>query len=83
MVRKILFAFITLAFLALPSYAEESGGFRFGTDAEIQQIMPKKPVRIKLKRKEDGTYTWELVGGDPDEVISVDMKLREYLKKVK
>jgi hypothetical protein len=67
----------------MPSHAEEGGGFRFSTDAEIQQVMPKKPVRIKLKRKEDGTYAWELVGSDPDEVISVDRKLREYLKKMK
>jgi predicted secreted protein len=46
---------------------------------EIQQIKPKKPVKIKLKRSAKDEYTWELSGDDADEIVRTDRKLRKML----
>jgi hypothetical protein len=46
---------------------------------EIQQVKPKKPVKIKLKRSTDGKYTWDLTGDDVDEIIRADKRLKKLL----
>ena len=46
---------------------------------EIQQVKPKKPVKIKLKRSPKDEYTWELSGDDADEIVKTDRKLRKML----
>jgi hypothetical protein len=78
--RAFSAALLSMLFIASPAFAADDTGFRFGTNPEIRQVRPEKPVRIKLKRKEDGTYTWELSGGNAEEVIKVDRQLRQYLK---
>jgi hypothetical protein len=46
---------------------------------EIQQVKPKKPVKIKLKRSADGKYTWDLNGDDVDEIVKADKRLKKLL----
>jgi hypothetical protein len=72
--------FLALMTLAAPVLGEEKEGFQFKTEPSIGYIKPEKPVRIKLKRKEDGTYLWELAGDDAEKIMAVDRKLREYVK---
>lgn len=44
---------------------------------EIQEIKPRKPVKIKLKRNASGSYSWEVSGDDADKIIEADKRLRE------
>jgi hypothetical protein len=46
---------------------------------ELQQIKPKKPVKIKLKRTAKDEYSWELSGDDVDDIVRTDQRLRKML----
>jgi len=79
--RRILGAGILLAFLfaaALPQAADKDA-FQIKKQPELQQIKPKKPVKIKLKRTAKDEYSWELSGDDADDIIQVDRRLRKML----
>lgn len=65
--------------LASITYPAEKEGFQFRKQPELQQIKPKKPVRIKLKRTAKDEYSWELSGDDADEIVKTDRKLRKML----
>lgn len=65
--------------LASITYPAEKEGFQFRKQPELQQIKPKKPVRIKLKRTAKDEYSWELSGYDADEIVKTDRKLRKML----
>jgi hypothetical protein len=71
---------IVMLLLAAPVFSAEEG-FKFYKSPEIRQQKIKKPVRIKLKRLENGKYTWELTGDSAEDVIEEDKKLREYIKQ--
>ncbi len=60
--------------------AAEKADFQFRKQAEIQQVRPQKPVKIKLHRNAKGEYSWDLNGDNVDEIVSVDRKLRKLLK---
>lgn len=60
-------------------HAVEKDGFQFKKQPELQQVKPKKPVKIKLKRSAKDDYTWELTGDDADDIIRIDKKLRKML----
>jgi predicted secreted protein len=67
----------------MPLYAlgaEKSQQFKFSKDQQIQQVKPKKPVRIKLHRNAKGEYSWDLTGDNVDEVFQADRRLRKLLK---
>ncbi len=53
--------------------------FQYGKNPEIQQIKPKKPVKIKLKRSAKGEYSWDLSGDSADDVVKTDQRLRKML----
>jgi len=59
--------------------AAEKDGFQFKKQPELQQIKPKKPVKIKLRRSPKNEYTWELAGDDADEIVKTDRRLRKML----
>lgn len=59
--------------------ASEKEGFQFKKQPELQQIKPKKPVKIKLRRSPREEYTWELAGDDADEIVRTDRRLRKLL----
>lgn len=75
----ILTALCILLFLAVLPGASEKEPFQIRKDPELQQIRPKKPVKIKLRRTAKDGYTWELTGDDADEIIRTDKKLRKML----
>ncbi|MGQ9571074.1 MAG: hypothetical protein ACUVUQ_09605 [Thermodesulfovibrionales bacterium] len=83
MLKKITFfialSFLIIFFLSTSSFSE-SKDFKFKKQLEIQQIKPKKPVRIKLRRSADDRYTWEITGDDVDEILKADRKLKRMLK---
>ncbi|MBI5632771.1 MAG: hypothetical protein HZA15_04770 [Nitrospirae bacterium] len=59
--------------------AVEKDGFQFKKQPELQQIKPKKPVKIKLRRSPKDEYTWELAGDDAEELVKTDRRLRKML----
>jgi len=59
--------------------AEEKKFPQIKKQPEMQQVRPKKPVRIRLKRSAEGKYTWELSGDDVDQIIRADSRLKKLL----
>jgi hypothetical protein len=61
--------------------SEDRKDVSFKKDAKVMQAKPWKVVHIKLKMDAKGEYTWELHGDDVDELLKVNAKLQEQLKK--
>ena len=59
--------------------AADKDGFQFKKQPELQQIKPKKPVKIRLRRSPKDEYTWELAGDDAEELVKTDRSLRKML----
>lgn len=81
--QKRIFPIIALSILLIifnlnPVFPENKN-FQLKKQPEIQQVKPKKPVKIKLKRLAEGKYTWELTGDDVNEVVKTDRRLRKLL----
>ncbi|TAN40405.1 MAG: hypothetical protein EPN25_07640 [Nitrospirae bacterium] len=70
---------LLVSLLSPPCQAAGKEGFAFNKQAELQQIKPKKPVKIKLKRTAKDEYSWELAGDDVDDIIQADRRLRKML----
>ena len=71
-----------MTFLLVPALAVETKDTKtpqIRKQPEIQQVKPRKPVRIKLKRTTEGKYTWDLSGDDADEIVKADKRLRKLL----
>jgi len=82
MKKKCLQAFITVfvvIFLSSFAFSVENKNIQIKKQPAIQQVKPKKPVKIKLKRSAEGKYTWELSGDDVDEIIKTDKRLKKLL----
>jgi hypothetical protein len=62
-------------------YTAEKAGFQFKKQLELQQVKPKKPVKIKLRRTAKDEYIWELSGDDADEIVKTDKRLRKMLNQ--
>lgn len=79
--RKFVMVIILMPLILYGSsaYASDKEHFQFKKNPELQQVKPKKPVKIKLKRTATGKYTWDLTGDDVDEIIKIDKKLRKML----
>lgn len=80
----LIFSFLFITLFALSPYcalsAEQKQSFQFSQDRQIQQIKPKKPVKIKLHRTPKGEYSWDLTGDNIDEVVQADRRLRKLLR---
>ena len=70
---------ISIAFFISPAFSVDNKNLQIKKQPEIQQVKPKKPVRIKLKRLADGKYTWDLTGDDVDEIVRADKRLKKLL----
>lgn len=79
--RRISIFIIVLALFCFiaSAYTAEKDSFQFKKQPELQQIKPKKPVKIKLRRSAKDEYTWELTGDDAEEIIRTDKRLRKML----
>lgn len=84
MLKRVLLLSVLLSiyivFILGHSFSEDTKNFQIKKHPEIQQIKPKKPVRIKLRRAADDKYTWEITGDDVDEIVRADRKIRKMLK---
>ena len=76
---RIIIIALSLCLFLPSAYAAEKDNFQFKKQTELQQIKPKKPVKIKLRRSAKDEYTWELTGDDADEILKTDKKLRKML----
>ena len=81
--KKLFFIFtvilVSLHLTLVPVFSADNKPLQIKKQPEIQQIRPKKPVKIKLKRTGEGKYTWDLTGDDVDELVRADKKLRKLL----
>jgi hypothetical protein len=77
----ILFSilFILSPVILSPAFSLDTKNTLVKKQPEIQQVKPKKPVKIKLKRSTDGKYTWDLTGDDVDEIVRADKRLKKLL----
>lgn len=77
--RARIFLIIVLTMISVTACAADREDLQVKKQPELQQIKPKKPVKIKLKRSPKDEYTWELSGDDADEIVKTDRKLRKML----
>ena len=70
---------IVLMMVTVAACAADKDDLQITKQPELQQIRPKKPVKIKLRRSPKDEYTWELSGDDADEIVKTDRKLRKML----
>lgn len=70
---------MALVIFLSPVFAADNKALQIKKQPEIQQIKPRKPVKIRLKRSAEGKYTWDLTGDDVDEVVRADKRLRRLL----
>ncbi len=71
--------FASIIFLSNFAFAEDKKNLQIKKQPEIQQVKPKKPVRIRLKRSAEGKYTWDLTGDDVEEIVRADKRLKKLL----
>jgi hypothetical protein len=70
---------VSIFFLLHFAPAEEKKFPQIKKQPEIQQVRPRKPVKIRLKRSAEGKYTWELTGDDVDQIVRADKRLKKLL----
>ena len=78
---SIIIIVLTLCLFLAAACTAEKEDFQHKKQPELQQIKPKKPVKIKLRRSAKDEYTWELSGDDADEIVRTDKKLRKMLRQ--
>jgi hypothetical protein len=74
-----VFLVVVLMLFSASACAADREDVQIKKQPEIQQVRPKKPVKIKLRRSPKDEYTWELSGDDADEIVKTDRKLRKML----
>ncbi len=70
---------ISVCLFSGSAFSAENKNIQIKKQPELQQIKPKKPVKIKLKRSAEGKYTWELTGDDLDDIVRADKRLKKLL----
>jgi len=75
----LVIAALFLPFTPEPAIPADTKTFQVKKQPEIQQVKPRKPVRIKLKRSAEGKYSWDLSGDEVDEVVRADKRLKKLL----
>ncbi|MBI4697980.1 MAG: hypothetical protein HY758_03480 [Nitrospirae bacterium] len=85
MFGKVLFQISLMVFLLVTACArtddkQPQAAPEFKQIAEVEDIKPDKPARIKLKRNAKDDYSWEISGDKVEDIIKADKKLREDLK---
>ena len=84
MIKKGFLLFTVFAvlsfFISMSVFSQDAKNFQVKKQPEIQQVKPKKPVKIKLRRSAEDKYTWEITGDDADEIVRADRRIRKLLK---
>lgn len=75
--HAVIFSMAFLFFCSCTNDPPENREIQIKQDKELMEIKPKKPVKVELKRKENGAYTWDITGEDVDKIIEADRKLRK------
>jgi hypothetical protein len=70
---------ISVTLVLSPAFSEEKKNLQVKKQPEIQQVKPRKPVKIRLKRTGEGKYSWDLTGDDADEMVRTDKRLKKLL----
>ncbi|HYA11915.1 MAG TPA: hypothetical protein VEF37_02885, partial [Thermodesulfovibrionales bacterium] len=70
---------LSLVFIFSSVFSEDTKSLPVKKQPEIQQVKPRKPVRIKLRRSAEDKYTWEITGDDVDEIVRADKRIRKLL----
>ena len=78
---RIIIIALSLCLFLPSAYSAEKDNFQFKKQTELQQIKPKKPVKIKLRRSAKDEYIWELTGDDAEEILKTDRRLRKMLNQ--
>ncbi len=76
---RFLLVLFSLVFLVNFALSSDNKNLQVKKQPELQQIKPKKPVKIKLKHSADGKYTWDLTGDDVDDIVRADKRLKKLL----
>lgn len=75
----LLFALMSASFVYAAAVANKPP-LHFSKNQDVQQIKPKKPVKIKLHRNTKGEYQWDITGDNVDEIIRADKRLKKLLQ---
>jgi len=82
MKRSIVISLIISLCLLIPLkavFSVDTKTVQIKKQTELQQVKPRKPVKIKLKRSGESKYTWDLTGDDVDEIVRTDKRLKKLL----
>ena len=84
-IKELIFLPITILFLlqtqGCTGTESNEQPMVFKKIPEVQEIKPKNPVKIKIKRNKNGEYSWDISGSNYDEMIKADKRLRDAFKK--
>ena len=75
---RVVLTIVFLFFLASSVFGAQEA-FPLKKEPALEQIKPKKPVKIRLKRTAKDEYSWELSGDDADDIVRTDHRLRKLL----
>ena len=78
-----LCSLLLIVVLLSPAYAagaDNKPPLRFVKTPAVQQIRPRRPVKIKLHRGAKGEYQWDITGDNADAVVMADKRLRNLLQ---
>lgn len=78
--KAVLYIILAVLVLSGRALSAEKDELQFSRQPEIQQVRPKKPVKIKVHRNAKGEYSWEFSGDNIDDIVSADKRLRKALK---
>jgi hypothetical protein len=78
-IMRFLLVLFSLVFLVNSALSSDNKNLQVKKQPELQQIKPKKPIKIKLKHSADGKYTWDLTGDDVDDIVRADKRLKKLL----
>lgn len=78
--KAVMYIILAVLVFSGSALSAEKNDLQFSRQPEIQQIRPKKPVKIKVHRNAKGEYSWELGGDNVDEIVNTDKRLRKALK---
>jgi hypothetical protein len=79
-VLMLVLSLSLIFFISGSVFSQDTKTFQIKKQPEIQQVKPKKPVKIKLRRSAENKYTWEITGDDVDEIVRADRRIRKLLK---